>query len=66
MEIFDTLPKSTDGTSYHRLQPAKDKGNTELVIFFNVASDQGGQTYFIDDVRWSRRYTGCVKRPKRR
>ncbi len=61
-EVFDTLPKAGE---WHQFvidfSGAKDKGNTKLVIFFNVGSDQGGQTYYIDDVRWSRaNYNGCV------
>ncbi|MCC6462943.1 MAG: T9SS type A sorting domain-containing protein [Saprospiraceae bacterium] len=62
VEVFDTLAKANEWHQFTiDFSGAKDKGNTELVIFFNVASDQGGQTYYIDDIRWSRAdYFGCV------
>lgn len=61
-EYWDTIPAANE---WHQFvidfSAAKDLGNTQLVIFINAASDVGGQTYYIDDIRWSRAdYTGCV------
>lgn len=61
-EVWDTLPQAN---AWHKFDidfsGALGKNNNKLVIFFNAASDQGGQTYYIDNIKWQRAgYNGCV------
>ncbi|MBU6340327.1 MAG: T9SS type A sorting domain-containing protein, partial [Bacteroidetes bacterium] len=61
VEIFDTL--KTANTWYQFNVDFSGKvgtDNKKLVIFFDVATDNGG-TYYIDNIKWSRKgYNGCI------
>ncbi len=61
-EYWDTIPAANEWHQFTiDFTAAKGLGNTQLVIFLNAGSDVGGQTYYIDDIRWSRAdYSGCV------
>ncbi|MFN8304353.1 MAG: T9SS type A sorting domain-containing protein [Saprospiraceae bacterium] len=61
VEIFDTLTEANKWFTFNiDFSAANPTLHNKLVIFFNVANDQGG-TYFVDDVKWGRKgYTGCV------
>lgn len=61
VEKFDTL--ETANTWYEftiDFSGAVGTDNKKLILFFDVTSDNGG-TYWVDNVKWSRKaYTGCV------
>lgn len=62
VEIFDTLKTANTWYKFDiDFSGALGKGNTKLVMFFNVASAVGGGIYYIDNVKWQRAgYNGCV------
>ena len=61
VEKFDTLTEANKWYDFTiDFSGAVGTDCKKLVIFFDVATDNGG-TYYVDNIRWSRKgYTGCV------
>jgi hypothetical protein len=61
IEKFDTLETANAWYEFNiDFSGSVGTDNKKLILFFDVATDNGG-TYWLDNVRWSRKaYTGCV------
>ncbi len=61
VEIFDTLRNANSWNKFNiDFSPYLGTTNTQLVIFFNVGSDEGG-LFFVDNIRWARQgINGCA------
>jgi hypothetical protein len=62
VEVFDTLPEANKWYKFDiDFSGAVGTTNNKLVIFTNVATADGGGTYFFDNIRWARAgYNGCI------
>ena len=62
VEIFDTITTANTWQKFD-IDFSGAEGTTakQIVIFFNVANDIGGGTYYIDNIKWARAgYNGCI------
>jgi len=64
VEVFDTIPVG-EGNKWYKFDidfsGAEGTLNNKLIIFTNVLNDNGGGTYFFDNIRWVRAgYNGCI------